>query len=169
PTDVRVTLLAERMVEDGVEVAESDVSDAYRELCEGRFIVRELATDSSDSAEQLRRRVRQGADFDMLARTEPSGPGAWLAGSRIEAVTSSHAYYPYVKSLEVGEVSDAFKHDGKYRIIKLLKRHTPSDPPPLESVRASLEQEVRLRKSRERIRALLVKLKAESDIEVKLN
>ncbi|MHC4591979.1 MAG: hypothetical protein ACYS8L_04695, partial [Planctomycetota bacterium] len=105
PTDVRATLLGERMVENGVEVAEGDISDAYREFCEGRCIVRELAADSSDSAEQLRRRIRQGADFDMLARTEPSGPGAWLAGSRIEAVTSSHPYYPYVKSLKVGDVS----------------------------------------------------------------
>jgi parvulin-like peptidyl-prolyl isomerase len=167
--DVRATLLAEKMVEEGVEVSENDIVDAYRELRTGRLVVKELSADTSDAAELLRRKISQGADFDLVARTELSEPGTWVTGSLTRIVTSSHPYYLYVKDLAVGEVSVVFEHAGKYRIIKLLRRHFPSDPPPLEAVRDSLEQEVRLRKARARIQALLVKLKAESDVEITLN
>jgi foldase protein PrsA len=166
PADVRATLLAEKMVEDGVEVTEVDIAEAYRELGAGRFVVKELAARSVEAAERMHRKVQQGADFDLVAGTEMSEPGLWLAGGLLRTVTSSHPYYPYVKNLGLGDVSVVFEWDGKYRIIKLVEEHLPSDPPPLESVRASLEQQVRLRKARARIRALLVRLKAESDIQI---
>jgi hypothetical protein len=169
PDDVRATMLAEMMVADGVEVTDSDVQRAYEALREESFVVKDLSAGDAAEAEQLSRRLSRGGDFDLLARTERPQAGAWLSGSLVQTVTSSHPYYPYAKDLNVGEDSVIFEHDGRYHIIRLVKRHIPSDPPPLDSVRRSLEQQVRLRKSQPRIRAFLVKLKAESDIEIKLD
>ena len=57
---------------------------------------------------------------------------------------------------------------GKYRIIKVLQRRSGADAPPLESVRDTLRRRVFLRKARSRIEALIVRLRAEADIEVNL-
>jgi len=169
PEDVRATLLAEKMVADGVEVTEADIVEAYDELKGDRFAVKELAADSQAAAERMYREVKQGIGFELVARTEISEPGIWVPGGLAMVVTSSHPYYPYVKDLREGELSGIFKHDGKYRIIGVLGREPAGEPPPLESLRSALGQEVRLRKSRARIRALLVKLKAEAQIEVRLD
>lgn len=168
PDDVRATLLAEKMVAGGVEITEADLQEVYREFCGERLIVKEAAVDSRPVAQRMHHRIKQGASFDLTARTESTEPGLWMDRGLILSVTSSDAYYPYVKDLEEGEVSGVFEHQGKYRIIKLLRRHTPSEPPSLESVRQSVEQEVFLRKARKRIRALLLKLKVEANIDVRL-
>ncbi|KPK63160.1 MAG: hypothetical protein AMK73_05370 [Planctomycetes bacterium SM23_32] len=167
--DVEATLLAERMVAPGVEVTEADIAEAYGDLGRDRFVVEELATDSVPAAERMHRRVQEGLSFELVARTELAEPGAWVQGGLRGVVSSAHPYYVYVKDLREGEVSGVFKEGGQYRIIRVLRRDPPSDPPPLESVRETLAQEVRLRKSRARIRALLVRLKAEADVEVRPN
>jgi hypothetical protein len=169
PEDVRAELLAEKMVADGVQVSESEIREAYADLRKHRFVVRELAADSAAVAERMYRALKQGVRFDVVARTELSEPGQWQPGSLVSVVTSSHPHYSYVKDLQEGEVSGIFKQGGKYRIIEVLERCSPSEPPALDSARPTLEQEVRLRKSKARIQALLVKLKVESAIEIRLN
>jgi hypothetical protein len=52
--------------------------------------------------------------------------------------------------------------------MAVLEREPAAEPPPLEAVREELAAELRLRKARERIPALVLKLKAEADVEVRL-
>jgi len=169
PGDVRATLLAEKMVADDVGVSEPEVLAAYREMHGHRIVVKELSADNPIDAEQMYRKLGLGVDMDLVARTEMGGPGLWLYGAPVTTVTPEHAYWRHAQGLAEGQTSGIFKEGGRYRIIRALERSSPSDAPPLESVRESLEQEVRLRKSRARIRALLVKLTAEADVEIKLD
>jgi hypothetical protein len=157
------------MVADGVEVTDAQIAQAYEDLRKDRFVVKELSVESAAAAERIYRQVREGMSFDVVGRTEIPEPGVWLSGGLIEVVTSSHPAYPYVSYLREGEVSSVFKSGGRYRIMKVLERHPASEPPPLDVVRSTLEEQVRLQQSRARIRALLVKLKAESDIEIRLD
>jgi len=165
---IRATLLAEKLVADDVEVTEADIREAYTDLSGERLVVREAEADTHAAAQGMLQQVRQGASFDQVALTESAEPGLWMERGRALNVTASHPYYPYAKDLREGETSRVFEHAGKYRIIKLLKRHSPPEPPSLDSVRASVEQEAFLRKARKRSRALLLKLRAEATIEVKL-
>jgi hypothetical protein len=169
PDDVRATLLAEKLVADDVEVSDAEVQAAYRELHGGRIVVEELSTEDPIAAEQMYRKLEMGIDMDLVARTDMPGPGIWLEGAPETIVTPEHPYWRYAQDLARGEASGIFKEGGRYRIIRALERSSPSDAPPLETVRESLAQEVWLRKSRVRIRALLVRLKAEAEIEVKLD
>jgi len=166
--DVRATLLAEKMVADGVEVTEGDLQEAHSDYFGDRYTVKEMTTESATGARRLSEALASGASFDLLLRAEARRPGAWLQGTSGMTVTSSHPYYSYVKGLEEGETSGAFSHDGLYRIIKVVEHHSPSDQPSLDSVRDELKREVRMQKTRERIRAFLVKLKAEADIQIEL-
>jgi parvulin-like peptidyl-prolyl isomerase len=167
--DVRATILVEKMVADGVEVTEHEIVEAYNDLHRDRLLVKELWAEDLARARQLRREATRGASFELLARTEMTGPANWLQGALTRTITPDHPYYTHARTLEPGEVSRVFKEGERYRIIKLVKRHTPSEPPPLPSMRQELERRVRLRESRDRIRALLIKLKAEAKIEVMLS
>jgi len=110
-----------------------------------------------------------GIELDLVARTEMVGPGLWMEGAPEVVVRPEHPYWPHAQGLGRGEVSGIFKEGGRYRIIQLLDRTSPAEAPPLESVRSSLERELRLRKARARSRALLIKLKAEAEIRVTLD
>jgi parvulin-like peptidyl-prolyl isomerase len=168
PEDVRATLLAEKMVADGVSVTEQDLRRAYDRLGQERILVKELSADTRSAAQRLRGRIRQGASFDLLARTEAPGAGVWMEGGAVRTIAPDHPYYSEIKDLEPGDTSDVFQHEGRYRIIKVIRRRSGADRPSFESMREELRERVFLRKSRARIRALLVKLKAESEITVNL-
>jgi len=166
--DVRAALLAERLVAGDVQVTEQEIQDAYREYGGERFVVRDLSTETRGKAENILQRLAQGAAFELLMMTESDEPGRWLESSGLSVVTATHPWYERVKDLKPGQVSGIFQQDGKYHIIKVVEHHLPSDRPPLETVRDKLEREVFLRKAAVRIRALLIKLRAESEINIAL-
>ena len=169
PADVRATLLAEMMVDGEAAVSEAEILAAHRELHGERIVVKELTAENAIRAEQMYRKLAMGIEPDLVARTEMVGPGLWMEGAPEVVVRPEHPYWPHAQGLGRGEVSGIFKEGGRYRIIQLLDRTSPAEAPPLESVRSSLERELRLRKARARSRALLIKLKAEAEIRVTLD
>jgi len=169
PQDVRASLLAERMVADGIRIAASDLEQMARELAGESFLVRQLVTDTKQRARRMLRRLNEGGSFDLLACMESGEPGLWMEQGRTLTVTASHPFYPYVKDLKVGEVSGIFEYGGKYRIIKLLMRRAPSEAGSPDPRSELVKREVFLRKARERARALLLKLRAEADVQVLLS
>jgi hypothetical protein len=166
--DARATLLAERIAGAGVSVDESDIDRAYQELYSERLVVRDMAFGTASEAEFFLEDVLAGGDFDILARARASSPGGWMVGANLVSVAAGHPYYGRAAGLREGEASGVFKHESTYHIIRLVKRDPPRERPPLDQVRGAVEQEARLRRSRERIRAFLVKLRAEADIQVEM-
>jgi hypothetical protein len=166
--DVRATILAEKLVAPDIKVSDQEVQDAYNALSGERYIVRDLSTDSRAGAQSVLDRLDQGASFDLLARTESSEPGVWLEGEDLRVVSAGDPWFDRVKGLEAGQTSGIFLQDGKYHIIKVVEHDPPSDRPPIETVRDKLQREVFLRKAADRIRALLIKLRAESSVTVNL-
>ncbi len=168
PEDVRAGLLAEQMVSPGVEVTEEDIERAYRDLHGERLDVRCIILDNAPEAQQVHRSAAYGASFALLVRTRSTEPFAWLNKGIVRNITAKHPYFEHVKGLQEGEVSDVFRRQGKYHVLKLIARHLPTSPPPLDSVRDAIRKQVRLEKTQSRIGAWLVKLMAESQIEVRL-
>jgi len=166
--DLRSALLAEEIVADGVKVTEDEVLAVYQEFYGDGVTARDMVFDSATEAHEALRRLQQGADFDEMARARTPSRGMWVSEEPTLNVTSSHAYYPYVQDVEEGDVSGAFRHEGKYHIIKVLRKRSAAEAPPLDSVREEMERRAFLRQARKRVSALLVKLKAEATIEVLL-
>ncbi len=166
--DVRAALLAERLAARELEVSEAEVAAAHAELGLDRAVVQELSAGEAAVAERMRERALEGVSLHVLAQTEMGGPAAWARGARTRTLTPDHPYYAMIKDLREGEVSGVFHEGGRYRIMAVLEREPAVEPPPLESVREELTAELRLRKARERIPALLLKLKAEADVELRL-
>ncbi len=168
PDDVRATILAEKLVAPDVTVTDQEVQDAYNAYGGERYVVRDLPTETRAQAQSVMDRLAQGASFELLARTESPEPGVWLEGAGLTVVTDGHPWFERVKGLQAGQTSGIFQQDGKYHIIKVVEHDPPSDRPPIETVRDKLQREVFLRKAMDRIRALLIKLRAESSITVNL-
>ncbi len=166
--DVRATILAEKLVAPDVQVTQQEIQDAYNAYGGERYVVRDLPTDTRAQALSVMDRLDQGASFELLARTESPEPGVWLEGEGLTVVTDGQPWFERVKGLEAGQTSGIFQQDGKYHIIKVVEHDPPSDRPPIETVRDKLQRQVFLRKAMDRIRALLIKLRAESSITVNL-
>jgi hypothetical protein len=162
PEDVRATLLAEKMAGGTQPVSDAAVAALYAEMHGDRAVVKEASFASYADARRAYDALRRGMDFDAMARAELRGTGLWMTGALERVVTAEDAVWPHVSGLEPGDVSEVFERGGQYRIIEVLERIHPTDPPPFESVRESLEQEAGLRQVRERARALLLRLKAEA-------
>lgn len=160
--DVRATLLAEKLVADDVTVTEQDMDQVRREFAGERILVRELQAPSAPAAQGLYDSVRRGASFDELMLTGEQ-PGLWTQQSLTTAVTSVHPYWNYVRDLQEGQISRVFEHDGKYRIIKVVRRIPPDEQSPAAR-REAIEREAFLRKARRRIQALARVLVGEATI-----
>jgi len=167
PADVRAALLAEKAVCDGVEVTEDEVKEAYRHLYGERIDARQIVVDSAPKARQLLENIAGRTSFGLLVRTESTASAAWLDGGLVRDITEAHPYYPYLKKLPVGQVA-YFKRDGKYRILKVVKRHEAVDAPPFDAAHDWVSQQLKRNKTRRRIVAWIEKLKAEANIEINL-
>jgi len=169
PDDVRATMLAEQMVAQDVEVSEQELELAYQDRYGERIDVRRIILDNAAKAEEVYRRALEGADFELLLRTESTEPLAWMHKGLVENVTARHPYFESVKDLSEGRISNVLERRGKYEILKVVAKHVPQQqPPPLDSVGDVIREDVRREKVALRVRAWLVKLEAEAQIEVAL-
>lgn len=168
--DILAMLLAEKMVRDEVTLTEREIEQVVREFQGQRLLVRELVAPDAEVARGLHTALLAGTSFDVAARSSRAQPGVWTGGGLPLLVTSTHPFYRRLKDLREGQISNVLERDGQYCIIKVLKRRpavAESDDP--GSLRRAAEQEALQRKVRSRIRALLVKLRAEAVIETTLD
>ena len=165
-SEVRALLLAEKMVGGEVTVSESDVEDEYRSRYGRHINVRRLVVESEERARSLRRRALEGASFRLLIQTSSRESLSWAGNGLVRGITPDHPYYPHVRTLRTGQISPVFERNGRYLLLKVISQKKPDNPPPLDSVREELSRAVQQQKTRERIRAWLQKLKAESRIQL---
>ena len=165
--DVRAVLLAGKAVASGVEVSEQQVRTAYEQRGGERIDAREIVVGSASSARQVYVDLARGASFFALLRAESIETGAWTDGGMVREIGPAHPYYSRLRDLAEGQ-SAYFHWGGKYRILKVVKRHAPAGLPPFESVYEALRQELVREATRARVKAWLEILKAEANVRVTL-
>ncbi|MCD6416577.1 MAG: SurA N-terminal domain-containing protein [Planctomycetes bacterium] len=166
--DVRAALLARKMVAGEIKVPEEELGAALGAEFGERVVAKEMTADSLAEAKRLYQRLKEGADFDLVRQVNSAAPGAWIPGSSLVTIPPSHPYFPYVKDLQPGELSPVFMLKDKYHILQVVRHPSATELPPLEAVRDELKRRLLMRKANQRIQALLLKLRAEADIEMDL-
>ncbi len=166
--DLRAALLAEKLVADQVEVTEEEIREAYRERYGQDLVVRAAVFSTQGAAAALRQELGRGLTFDAVAANPDAL--AELGGALVGPVTVdwSDGYHAVARGLEEGQVSDAVSQAGAYHVVQLLEKREAEDAPALESVREEVERRVFIGKAKLRVQALLLKLRAEADVEVLL-
>ena len=153
---LREELLAQEVINQAVpeqiEITNEEIK-AYYEKHREEFIhpeevrSRQLVVASEETADMIRARLMEGADFSKLARTHSLSPDRDQGGdlgffSRGEMPEE----FDIVFTLEVGQISPIVKTPYGYHLFKIEERH-PSNPMEIEErnerIRAQLTRERR--------------------------
>jgi peptidyl-prolyl cis-trans isomerase C len=154
--------LIERMMNDQ-PVSEEELEKAYAENYpvepEIRYLVRHILVDDSSKAEEIISQLDEGAEFEALARelsTGPSGPeGGSLGWISPEIVVP--AFAAAMLKLEKEQYTKApVETEFGWHVILLedVQEVEREEPPPLETVRAVLEQQIKALKVQSEIQQL---------------
>jgi peptidyl-prolyl cis-trans isomerase C len=154
--------LIERMMNDQ-SVSEEELEKAYAENYpvepEIRYLVRHILVDDSSKAEEIISQLDEGAEFEALARelsTGPSGPeGGSLGWISPEIVVP--AFAAAMLKLEKEQYTKApVETEFGWHVILLedVQEVEREEPPPLETVRAVLEQQIKALKVQSEIQQL---------------
>ena len=178
--DLMVSLLIDREVRAGVRVGEEEIRLFFEENRE-RFKepeevglshifirVKEGEVWKEKKGEELLRRLREGADFSLLAREYSQGPTAGEGGRLgfLKRGELSPEFAGAISGLAVGEVSDLIKMEDGFHIVKLEGRKA-ARPMELSEVREGIESLIFAEKAEKRYQEWIRELKNEAHIEIR--
>jgi hypothetical protein len=158
----------------GVKVADAEVRE-YFDKNPGEFVfpesrnVAQILIASSEAANEVKEKIRGGQAFGSLAKaysTDPQskdsdGVVGWFEKSKIPP-----ALEPTVWALNAGEVGEAVKTEAGYHILKVVEIRS-ARPKEFPEAKKEIEKKLLLKKSEEKVRFWLEKLKAVSEIEIR--
>jgi peptidyl-prolyl cis-trans isomerase SurA len=182
---IRLSKLVQREIRAKVTATEEEIStwfnehrlDWYRpEKIRVRHLLLPLpAGASADEVEAARARanalldrVKAGTDFATLVRAET--PGAAADADPVSGELTRGELFPALEAaafaLPVGGVSEPVQSPAGFHLVQVAEK-TPAYEPGLEDVRASIEQKIAERKTRERYDAWLKQLRSEAIVEIR--
>ncbi len=119
-------------------------------------------------AQALLERVRGGMDFAALVRAET--PGAAADTDPVSGELARGELFPALEAaafvLPVGGVSEPVRSPAGFHVVQVAEK-TPAYEPKLDEVRASIEQKIVERKTRERYDVWVKQLRSEAIIEIR--
>jgi parvulin-like peptidyl-prolyl isomerase len=162
---VRATMLAEKLVGEGVQLSREELQQGYEKCTGESFTIREIVTDSEAAARRLLARLQRGAGVGLLLRTESTAPAPWLNLGVTRDIRKGHAYFQHLADKDAGDFL-YFQQDDGYHVVRVLAREEPSsnDKPSF----ARFRKEQKQLKIHKRAKAWIEKLRASADIEVNL-
>lgn len=119
-------------------------------------------------ANALLDRVKGGADFAALVRAET--PGAAADADPVSGEMARGELFPALEAaafvLPVGGVSEPVRSPAGFHLVQVAEK-TPAYEPKLDEVRASIQQKIVERKTRERYDAWVKQLRSEAIVEIR--
>jgi peptidyl-prolyl cis-trans isomerase SurA len=182
---IRLSKLVQREIRSKVSATDAEVAawyaehrqDWYRpEKIRIRHLLIPLPKEATaDQVEAARARgylllglVRGGTDFVTLIRAET--PGAAADADPVSGEIARGELFPALETaafaLPVGGVSEPVQSPAGFHMVQVTEK-TPAYEPTLEAVRASIEQKIIERKTRERYEAWIKQIRAEAIVEIR--
>ena len=152
-------------IDDKSAPTEEEVQAAFKQL---NFMVhvRQIIVETKEEAEEVRRAVLQGADFDAFARTCSIADSRSHGGHLVANWGQFSAdWEKVVFALGPGEVSPIFETPDGYE-FDILGYRADVDLPALDKVKSQIEVVLRQRKSDERKRAFGDELRAKYHVKL---
>lgn len=161
---LRARMTVDALVDRQLELADPVTEPELRRLYEqdpGQFRrplevrLRQIVVDEPGLAENLRARLRRGANFEALAREHSIGPEAARGGDmgRIRPVDLPASFRPAFV-LEPGQISDVVRTEYGFHIFQAVDRR-PASQLAFEDVRDRIEREL-LEERRQALRESLL-------------
>jgi len=167
---IRLNLLQEKALTEGVEVTDEELQDYYdRQGTE--LNARHILVADEETANSLKKQLDEGADFAKLAEENSTDTGSGANGGNLDwfgpgAMVPEFEEVAY--GLEVDEISEPVASEFGFHIIQVLEKRQIEDQPALEDQKEELRTELALTKADQT--TLLPKVAAlmkEANIEIK--
>lgn len=168
---LRRTAMLRRLVQGEVAVTPAALDQAYMLKYGERLRARLITVPTPNDAAAALARINGGEAFEVVA-TQVSTDLSAARGGLLDPVSPVDPTWPSalreaLEKLQPGGVSPAFAVESGYAIVKLEERTSASSGmPSLDTVRAELEREVRLRQERLLMARLARRLLSETDVSV---
>lgn len=165
--EAEIELRAEKVVMKTISVSEEDLQEAYKSIYGEKIEAQQIVLKTKREAEEALEKLRLGADITKMAkaqsidRASASRDGKMLPFSPEDDIGKSVAH------LKPGELSGIINTNYGYHIVKITGRKTGSDKK-FDTVKKELEELVREKKYRERLRPWLVNLVESASITKKI-
>lgn len=153
--EIHLNLILKKLTREGIEVTDEEIAEFFEENREAlgtpaRVLVRHILVETKEEAEAIVKELKEGADFEELAREKSidteSGEEGGLIGYITEDAPIVTSFRDAAFELDEGEVSDPVATPFGWHVIRVDERK--------EAEEATLES------SREIIREILLTEKA---------
>lgn len=157
------------LTQEGLEVGEAAVRQAYELEYGPRYEVRIVVTDSLQAAADVVRRAREGESFIDLAIARSLDPSR-AQGGLLDPISPVDATYPQairsvVATLAPAQVSDPIALEQGFAVLK-LERKIEAQPIEYSEVKDRLSQRVRRQMERVRMQQLARTILTQADVVV---
>lgn len=141
---VRLNLLQEKALTDGVEVSEEEIKEQY-ERQGTELNARHILVADAETAATVKEELDNGADFAELAEEYSTDPGSaanggdlgWFGAGQMVPEFEDAAY-----SLEIDEISEPVQSQHGFHIIQVLEKREVEDRPSYEDQKESIRSEL---------------------------
>ncbi len=154
-------------------VSDIEVKDFYeetRQMFDNEIKVAHIVTKTKEDALELLERLREGADFGMLAREysiDPSATNSGVIGYIKLGDIALTGFDDAAFSLkEIGDISDVIQTESGFHIIKLLGKRKLRDPPKFEELKDGIKNMLLMEKQVAVVDSIVKELREEIPVEV---
>lgn len=141
-----ITKLITQAVIDKIPVSDAQVEAYYQQHREAfhvpaQFRARQIIVETQELAEQILAKIKQGEDFEQLAKLHSLSPDAKRGGDLgfFDAKSYPPVFTEVCQQLRIGDVSDVIPTDYGYQIFQLLEKR-PARIIPFEEAAVSIRQ-----------------------------
>jgi peptidyl-prolyl cis-trans isomerase C len=143
----------------------AEYDSAVSQMDKNEYHARHILVASKDQADQVIKKLKSGAKFEDLAKTQSTDTGSKNNGGDLGWFTTSRMVKPFsdaVKNLKKGEVSPPVQTQYGWHVIQLEDTRDAS-PPPFDQVKPQITDAV----MRKKLQAYVEDLKKPAKIEKK--
>ena len=147
---IRLNLLQEKALTEGVKVSDEEVKAQYENM-KTELNARHVLVADEETAKEVKKKLDGGADFASVAKefsTEPAaqesgGELGWFTSDKMVKEFSDAAY-----ALEVNEISEPVQSQHGFHIIQVTdKRETETEVGTLDEEKEKISKQLQLAKS----------------------
>ena len=142
---LRISMLQEKAATESVEVSAEEIKEYYDQM-KPEIRASHILVDDVETANEVKKKLDEGADFAELATEYSTDPGSAPNGGDLEwfgAGVMLPEFEQAAYSLEVNQISEPVQSTYGFHIIKVTDK---KEKEPIEDIEAELKEELLLSK-----------------------
>lgn len=167
---IRLNLLQEKALTDGVDVTDEEIQAQY-ERQGTELNARHILVADEETANKVKKELDEGGDFAKLAEEYSTDPGSAANGGSLDWFGTGAMVPEFEEAayaLEVEEISAPVQSQHGFHIIQVMEKRQVEDQPALEDQKDQIRKELAVGKAdQEALIPKIAKMMEDADIDIK--